>query len=100
MATTLVRDITFQISVDLEAGTMEVKADFKNKCSLTEFTVFATTILEDMLKTNIEKNESLTIDQSLELAVISDQVKLLRESSTQQLEETIKAKEKALKNNN
>jgi hypothetical protein len=100
MATTLVRDITFQISVDLEAGSIEVKADLKNKCTMTEFTVFASTILEDMLKTNIEKNESLTVDQSLQLAVISDQVKLLRESSTQQLEEIIEAKEKALKNNN
>lgn len=89
MVTTLVRNITFQLAIDVENNTINVKGDFKNNCSLTEFTAFATTIIEEALTHSLEEDSKLDIEGQLRIAKICESISDLKQASFEEINELL-----------
>lgn len=93
-AITLTKSIEFSIFAEkTENGyNAKVDANFKNRCSLDEFTFMATSIIEDVLSQDLGENNDLEINEQLKLVSLLESITALKTASFDSLIEAIENK--------
>jgi len=87
----LTRKIEFTISLeeDSQKWKFNINADFFNLCTMNEFTLFASTVIDNAITKTIETDSSLDTDDHLQMIQISESLRILKEVSRKNLIEDL-----------